>query len=315
MDKNAKIYVAGHTGLVGSAICRKLSEMGYNNVVYKSRKDLDLRRQYDVDRFFDIERPEYVFVAAAKVGGINYNKTYPAEFITENLQIQTNIIKSCFDYRVKKVCQLGTACIYPKITPQPIKEEYLMTGPLEPTNEAYALAKISGLMMCKKYYEQYGFNSINVMPTNLYGINDRFDVNHGHVIPGLLNKFLAAKENGDEFVVCWGTGSATREFLFSDDLAEALIYLMETQEYVELVNIGIDNEITIKELAEKIRDLVGYTGSIIWDTSKPDGTPKRKLCNEKIKSLGWSPKYSLDDGLKLTLDWYLQNRGNLEWKE
>jgi len=307
MEKNSKIYVAGHNGLVGSAIVRKLKELGYTNLVLKTRKELDLRNQYAVDRFFDIERPEYVFVAAAKVGGINYNKMYPAEFITENLQIQTNIIKSAFDYRIKKICQLGTACIYPKITEQPIKEEYLMTGPLEHTNEAYALAKISGLMMCKKYYEQYGFKSINVMPTNLYGINDRFDVNHGHVIPGLINKFLEAKESNSSSVECWGTGTPTREFLFSDDLADALIFLMNTQEYVDLINIGIDNEITIKELAEKIKDLVGYEGEIIWNSDKPDGTPRRKMCNAKLKELGWKPKYTLEEGLKITLDWYLEN--------
>jgi len=202
---------------------------------------------------------------------------------------------------------LGTACIYPKITEQPIKEEYLMTGPLEHTNEAYALAKISGLMMCKKYYEQYGFKSINVMPTNLYGINDRFDVNHGHVIPGLINKFLEAKESNSSSVECWGTGTPTREFLFSDDLADALIFLMNTQEYVDLINIGIDNEITIKELAEKIKDLVGYEGEIIWNSDKPDGTPRRKMCNAKLKELGWKPKYTLEEGLKITLDWYLEN--------
>lgn len=312
MEKNSKIYVAGHRGLVGSAIVRKLEELGYHNLVCMSRKQLDLRNQYDVDRFFDIERPEYVFMAAAKVGGINYNKTYPAEFITENLQIQTNLIKSSFDYRVKKICQLGTACIYPKMAPQPIKEEYLMTGPLEETNEAYALAKISGLMMTKKYYQQYGLKSINVMPTNLYGINDRFDVNHGHVIPGLINKFLEAKETNAESIECWGTGTPTREFLFSDDLADALIYLMNNHDYIELINVGIDNEITIRELAEKIRVLVGYGGQIVWNSDKPDGTPRRKMCNDKLKSLGWSPKYSLDDGLKLTLDWYLKNKGEIQ---
>lgn len=310
MEKESRIYVAGHRGLVGSAILRKLQELGYSNLVYKTRKELDLRNQYAVDRFFDIERPEYVFVAAAKVGGINYNKTYPSEFITENLQIQTNIIKSSFDYRVKKICQLGTACIYPKMAAQPIKEEYLMTGPLEETNEAYALAKISGLMMSKKYYQQYGMKSINVMPTNLYGINDRFDVNHGHVIPGLINKFLEAKETNAKSVECWGTGTPTREFLFSDDLADALIYLMNNHDYIELINIGIDNEITIKQLAEKIKDLVGYDGEIIWNSSKPDGTPRRKMCNEKLKNLGWTPKYSLDEGLKITLDWYLKNKGD-----
>jgi len=311
MEKNSKIFIAGHRGLVGSAIVRKLEELGYSNLVYMNRKQLDLRNQYAVDRFFDVERPEYVFMAAAKVGGINYNKTYPAEFITENLQIQTNLIKSSFDYRVKKICQLGTACIYPKMATQPIKEEYLMTGPLEETNEAYALAKISGLMMTKKYHQQYGLNSINAMPTNLYGINDRFDVNHGHVIPGLINKFLEAKETNAESIECWGTGTPTREFLFSDDLADALIYLMNSHDYIELINVGIDNEITIRELAEKIRILVGYDGRIVWNSDKPDGTPRRKMCNNKLKSLGWSPKYSLDDGLKLTLDWYLKNKGEL----
>lgn len=308
MNYNDKIYVAGHNGLVGSAIVRELKNQGYNNIIFKTRKELDLRRQFDVDRFFDIERPDYVFNAAAKVGGINYNKTYPAEFITENLQIQTNLFKSAFDYKVKKFCYLGSICIYPKLAEQPIKENSLMTGPLEETNEAYALAKIAGLMMCKKYYEQYGFKSISVMPTNLYGINDRFDINHGHVIPGLINKFLIAKENNYDYVTCWGTGQITREFLFADDLAIALIKLMNTHDYIDLINIGIDNEITIKQLAEKIKILVGFTGDIIWDITKPDGTPRRKACYKKINELEWSPKYNLDEGLKLTLNWFLKNR-------
>lgn len=309
MELHEKIFVAGHKGLAGSAILRKLKQLGYTNLVCKTKEELDLRNQYAVDAFFKTERPNYVFMAAAKVGGIHYNKTHPAEFITDNLQIQINTIKSSFDYNVKKICQLGTACIYPKMAPQPIKEEYLMTGALEETHEAYALAKISGLMMTKKYHEQYGFKSINVMPTNLYGINDSFDLNHSHVIPGFITKFLEAKKLNEKSIQCWGAGTATREFLFSDDLADILIFLMNNHDYIELINIGLDNEITIKDLAYKIKDLVGYDGDIIWDTSKPDGTPRRKLCYEKLKSLGWEPKYSLDTGLKITLDWYLQNKG------
>jgi len=303
-----KIFVAGHTGLVGSAIVKQLKKLGYTNIVTKTRKQLDLTDQYSVDRFFDIERPDYVFLAAAKVGGINYNKLYPADFITENLQIQTNTIKSAYDYRVKKLAFLGSACIYPKISPQPIKEEYLLTGPLEPTNDAYAIAKIAGLMMCQKYSKQYGFNCISLMPTNLYGIGDRFDVEHGHVIPGLINKFVSAKETKSSTITCWGDGSPTREFMFSEDLADACIFLMNNYDSDEIINVGIDNEITMKDLAEKLKSLTEFDGEIVWDTSKPNGTPRRKVCTEKLYNLGWRPKYNLEEGLKLTIDWYKQNK-------
>lgn len=310
MNIHDKIYVAGHNGLVGSALVRKLQELGYTNVIVKPRVELDLTNQFSVDRFFDIERPDYVFLSAAKVGGINYNKLYPADFIVENLQIQTNVITSAYKYKTKKLLFLGSACIYPKITPQPIKEEYFMTAPLEETNDAYAIAKIAGAVMCQKYKRQYGFNCISAMPTNLYGIKDRFNIEHGHVIPGLINKFLSAKENDESSIICWGDGSPTREFLFSDDLANACIFLMNNYDSEELINIGIDNEITIKDLANKIKELVDFKGEIIWDTSKPNGTPRRKVCNEKLYSLGWRPKYQLEEGLKLTIDWYMNNRGN-----
>jgi GDP-L-fucose synthase len=308
MEKNEKIYVAGHTGLVGSAIVRALEKEGYTNVITKTRKELDLTDQFAVERFFDLERPDYIFLAAAKVGGINYNKLYPADFITENVQIQTNIIKSAYDFKAKKLLFLGSACIYPKITEQPIKEEYLMTGPLEPTNDGYAIAKIAGLTMCQKYKRQYGFNCISLMPTNLYGTFDRFNIEHGHVIPGLINKFVTAQENGDATITCWGDGSPTREFLFSDDLADACIYLMNNYDSEEIINVGIDNEITMKDLAEKLKELTGFTGEIVWDTSKPNGTPRRKVCNQKLYDLGWRPKYELEEGLKITIDWFKQNR-------
>lgn len=308
MNKNDKIYIAGHTGLVGSAILRELKHHGFNNIILKTRRELNLTNQFDVDRFFDIERPDYVFLCAAKVGGINYNKLYPADFITENLQIETNIIKSSFDYKVKKLLNLGSICIFPKMCPQPIKEEYFMTGPLEPTNEAYAIAKIAGVVMCQKYTQQYGFNAINVMPVNLFGIEDRFNVEHGHVIPGLINKFTTAKENSEDSIICWGTGTPTREFMFSDDLADACLFLMENYNSPDIINVGIDNEITIKELAEKIKKLVGFNGEIIWDNTKPDGQPRRTVCCDKLLKLGWKPKYSLDEGLKLTINWFNNNR-------
>jgi GDP-L-fucose synthase len=311
MNKCDKIYVAGHNGLVGSALVRELTSQGYTNLILRSRIELDLTNQADVDAFFTSERPEYVFLAAAKVGGITYNKTYPADFITENLQIQTNIIKSSYDHKVTKLMFLGSVCIYPRITPQPIKEEYLMTGLLEPTNIGYSLAKIAGLTMCQKYKEQYDFNCISVMPTNLFGFRDRFNIEHGHVIPGLIVKFVDAKEQNLSSVTCWGDGTPTREFMFSDDVANACIFLMNTYNSSDIINIGINDEITIKDLAEKIKSVVGYDGEIIWDTSKPNGTPLRKTCNEKLNALGWKPKYSFDESLKLTVDWYLNNKESL----
>lgn len=308
MEKNDKIYVAGHTGLVGSAIVRELQNQGYFNIITRTRSELDLTNQKQVEDFFKIFKPKYVFLAAAKVGGINYNKTYPADFITENLLIQTNVIKSAHESGCEKLLFLGSACVYPKITEQPIKEEYLMTAPLEPTNNAYAIAKIAGMTMCQKYKQQYGFNCISVMPTNLYGINDRFNIENGHVIPGLINKFVSAKENNDSSITCWGDGSPTREFMFSDDLADACIFLMNNYDSEEIINVSIENEITMKELSEKLKQLVDFKGEIIWDVNKPNGTPRRAVCNEKLYSLGWRPKYNLDEGLKITIDWYMNNR-------
>lgn len=308
MNFHDKIFVAGHNGLVGSAIIRKLTEFGYTNIITRTKKELDLTNQRDVDLFFGYNSIDYVFLAAAKVGGIKYNNEFPSDFIVENIQIQTNIITSAYKHKVKKLLFMGSACIYPKITPQPIKEEYLLTAPLEETNDAYAIAKIAGAFMCQKYKKQYGFNCISVMPTNLYGIGDRFNISHGHVIPGLINKFISAKENNEQSVICWGDGSPTREFLFSDDMADACIFLMNNYDSEELINIGIDNEITIKDLAEKIQKIVGFEGEIVWDTSKPNGTPRRKLCNEKLYSLGWRPKTNLDQGLSIAIDWYLKNK-------
>jgi len=310
MNKESKIFVAGHRGLVGSSIIRKLKDDGYDNIITKQRCILDLRNQKQVDEFFEEERPEYVFLAAAKVGGIGYNKSIPADFIRENLQIQTNVIDAAYRNGCKKLLFLGSACIYPKHAPVPIKEEYLMTGPLEETNIAYSLSKIAGYMMCKKYTEQYGFETVSVMPNNLYGINDNFIVEQCHVIPGFINKFISAKEKNLSTVTCFGDGSPTREFLFSDDLADGLVFLMNNYNDPEIINIGPEREVSIKELSEIITKLVGYTGEIIWDTSKPNGTPRRALDTSKMSSLGWKAKTKLEDGLKITIDWFLQNRSN-----
>lgn len=312
MKFDSKIYVAGNTGLVGSAIVRNLKSQGYHNIVSSPRSHFDLRKQYDVEKFFNLNRPEYVFLAAAKVGGIGHNKKYPADFIRDNLNIQTNIIDFSYKYGCKKLLFLGSACIYPKFAPVPIKEEYLMTGQLEETNIGYSLAKLAGHVMCKKYTEQYGMPTISVMPNNLYGINDNFNVEQCHVLPSFINKFLNAKENGLEEVVCYGDGSPTREFIFSDDLAEALIFLMNTYDDPEVINIGPHREVSIKELSEIVAGIIGYTGKITWDTSKPNGTPRRALDTSKMDALGWKPKTSLEDGLKITIDWFLKNRSTYE---
>lgn len=310
MDSNSKIFIAGHRGLVGSALCRNLKSNGYTNLLTRSRTDLDLRVQKDVDEFFAEQRPDYVFLAAAKVGGIGYNKESPADFVRDNLQIQTNVIDAAYRNGCKKLLFLGSACIYPKMAPVPIKEEYLMTGPLEPTNDGYALSKIIGYQMCKKYTEQYGFSTISVMPNNLYGINDNFIPSQCHVIPSFINRFIAAKENGDSEVVCFGDGTPTREFLFSDDLADGMIFLMNNYDDPNVLNIGPNREVSIKELSELVAKEVGYTGKILWDTTKPNGTPRRALDTSKMDSLGWQAKTSLEDGLKITVDWFLQNRSN-----
>ncbi|HDR6246508.1 TPA: GDP-L-fucose synthase [Bacillus cereus] len=306
MKKNSRIYVAGHRGLVGSAILRKLEEQGYTNLVYKTSKELDLRDPKQVEEFFQIEKIDYVFLAAAKVGGIVANNQYPADFIRDNLMIQTNVIDSAYRSGVEKLLFLGSTCIYPKLAPQPLKEEYLLTGELEPTNEPYALAKIAGIKMCESYNRQYGTKYISAMPTNLYGKNDNFDLHTSHVLPALIRKFHEAKENNAEFVEVWGTGTPLREFLYSDDLADACVYLMNNYEGNEIVNIGVGEDLSIKELAEKVKATVGFTGELRFDTSKPDGTPRKLVDVTKINALGWKATTSLDEGLKKAYDWFLQ---------
>jgi len=312
MKLDSKIYVAGHNGLVGSALIRKLESDGYSNIIVADRSKLDLTRQSDVEDFFEYHKPEYVFLSAARVGGIGYNKSFPADFIRDNLNIQTNVIDSAYRSGTRKLLFLGSACIYPKHAPVPIKEEYLMTSALEETNIAYSLAKISGYIMCKKYTEQYGMKTISVMPNNLYGINDNFNIEQCHVIPSFINRFISAKDSGKSEVVCFGDGSPTREFLFSDDLADGLLFLMKNYDDPEIINIGPDREVSIKELSEIVAKHVGYTGKIIWDTSKPNGTPRRALDTSKMKSLNWKSKTSLEEGLKVTIKWFLQNRSTYE---
>lgn len=310
MNKTDKIYIAGHNGLVGSSIVRLLKKLGYNNLLTADFSDLDLRNQLQVNDWFVKNKPDYVFLAAAKVGGISYNKTYPADFIYDNLMIQTNIIHASYLNNVKKLLFLGSSCIYPKENPLPINEDRLLTGPLEPTNEAYALAKITGLKMTQYYRDQHGCNFISVMPCNLYGPNDCFDINKCHVIPALITKFHNAKINKLNDIVMWGTGAAKREFLYVDDLADALYFLMKNYNGRDHVNIGSGYEVGMKELFNMISELVGYTGQLVFDTSKPDGTISKMIDNSKIKNLGWSPKIQLKDGLKETYDWYLNNLWN-----
>ncbi|QIZ10731.1 GDP-L-fucose synthase [Priestia megaterium] len=308
MNKESKIYVAGHRGLVGSAIVRKLEEKGYTNLVYRTSKELDLRDKNEVDSFFAEEKPDFVFLAAAKVGGIVANNEYPADFIRDNLLIQTNIIDAAYRNNVEKLLFLGSTCIYPKMAPQPLKEEYLLTGVLEPTNEPYAIAKIAGIKMCESYNRQYGTQYISVMPTNLYGENDNFDLHTSHVLPALIRKFHEAKESNAPFVEVWGTGTPKREFLYSDDLADASIYLMNNYSGNEIVNIGVGEDLPIKELAEKIKETVGFTGEIQFDTTKPDGTPRKLVDVTKLNSLGWKATTSLEEGLKKAYQWFLDNQ-------
>ncbi|GAA6744347.1 GDP-L-fucose synthase [Thermus antranikianii] len=311
MDKGSKIYVAGHRGLVGSAILRKLRAEGYTNLVTRTRQELDLRDQAAVNRFFEEERPEYVFLAAAKVGGILANSTYPADFIRDNLLIQTHVIDAAYRYGVKKLLFLGSSCIYPKHAPQPLKEGYLLTGPLEPTNEPYAVAKIAGIKMCQAYRRQYGFNAISLMPTNLYGPGDNFDLQTSHVLPALIRKFHEAKEEGRKEVVVWGTGTPRREFLHVDDLADAALFLMKHYESEEIINVGVGEDISIRELAELIARIVGFEGEIVYDTTKPDGTPRKLLDTSRLFALGWRPKIPLEEGIRQTYRWFLEHRAEV----
>jgi len=307
MPKDALIYVAGHTGLVGSAIVRRLEADGYANIITRTIDELNLLDQQAVESFFASERPEYVFLAAAKVGGILANKTKKADFIYENLQIQNNIIHSAWKNGVTKLLFLGSSCIYPKLCPQPIKEEYLLTGSLEDTNDAYALAKIAGIKMCQSYNAQYGTNFISVMPTNLYGPNDNFDLESSHVLPAMIRKFHEAKVAGAPQVTLWGTGTPRREFLHVDDLAAAVVYLMQQHDGSDIVNIGTGEDVTIKELAELIKKEVGYEGEIVWDATKPDGTPRKWLDVSRLHSLGWKHGISLREGIHGTYAWFLEH--------
>ena len=304
MNKQSKIYIAGHRGLVGSALVRKFQELGYDNLILKTRSELNLLNQQEVADFFAVEKPEYVFLAAAKVGGIGANSTYPADFVYENIMIQTNIIHSAYENKAKKLLFLGSSCIYPKMAEQPIKEESLLTGELEPTNDAYAIAKIAGIKMCQAYNKQYGTNYISVMPTNLYGPNDNFDLEKSHVFPALIRKFHEAKINKEAEVVVWGTGTPIREFLYVDDLAEACIYLMNNYNDDKIVNIGTGVGVTIRELAESIAKVVGYEGKLVFDTSKPDGTPIKINDVSYLNSLGWQAKTDLLSGIEKTYNWY-----------
>lgn len=307
MKKNSKIYIAGHRGLVGSAIVRNLESNGFTNIITRTHAELDLTNQADVRKFFEEERPEYVFLAAAKVGGIHANNTYPADFIYDNLMIQNNVIKAAHDFKVTKLLFLGSTCIYPKMAPQPIKEEYLLTGALEETNEAYAVAKIAGLEMCKFFKRQYGDNFISCMPTNLYGPNDNFDLKNSHVLPALIRKFHEAKVNGSEVVEVWGTGTPLREFIYVDDMAAACVFLMENYDGEQHVNIGTGEEVSIRQLAETVKEVVGFEGELIFNTDMPDGTPRKLTTVDKLHGLGFMHKVSLNEGIRMAYEWFLEN--------
>ena len=309
MQSEGSIFIAGHSGLAGSAILRALQSRGYSRLIVRTHQELELTDARAVKEFFQQERPESVFLAAAKVGGIQANNTLPAEFLRENLLIQTHVLHEAWQAGVKKMLFLGSSCIYPKLAPQPIPESALLTGELEPTNDAYALAKIAGIQLCKAYRKQYGANFIAVMPTNLYGPHDNFHPEHSHVLPALLRRFHEAQRDGLKEVTVWGSGTPKREFLHSDDLASACLFLMEHYDSPEIINIGWGQDCTIRELAEMIAKTVGYTGKLKWDDSRPDGTPRKVLDNRKLTALGWEPKISLQEGLRLTYQWYLKNHG------
>ena len=312
MDRNAKIFVAGHRGLVGSALMRRLKEGGYENLITRGRSELDLADQQAVRQFYAAENPEYVFVAAAKVGGIHANDTYPADFIYQNLMIECNLIHEAYAHGVKKLLFLGSTCIYPKLAPQPMKEEYLLTGSLEPTNEAYAVAKIAGIKMCASYNRQYGTNFISVMPTNLYGANDNYHPQDSHVLPALIRRMHEAKMRGDQQVTAWGTGNARREFLASDDMADACVFLMEkfdAKDLGELINIGVGDDLTIREVVAVVAKVVGFNGELLFDTSKPDGAPRKLVDSGRLAALGWKPKVVFEDGLRAAYQDFLVKLG------
>ena len=311
MERDSKIYIAGHRGMVGSAIYRKLQEKGFYNFVLKTSKELDLRNQQAVSDFFQTEKPEYIFLAAAKVGGIIANNTYRADFLYENLAIQNNVIHSAYETGVKKLMFLGSSCIYPKLAPQPLKEEYLLSGFLEETNEPYAIAKIAGIKLCEAYRMQYGCDFISVMPTNLYGPNDNYDLKNSHVLPAMIRKFHEAKESKNESVTLWGTGSPMREFLHADDLAEACAYLMENYSELQFINVGTGIDITIKELAETVSEIVGFEGRLVWDTTKPDGTPRKLMDISKLHEQGWKHTIDLQEGISLTYQDFLKHHETL----
>jgi GDP-L-fucose synthase len=312
MNKNSKIYVAGHNGLSGSALVRKLRSNGYSNILTCDKNILNLKNKEQTEEWFSKNQPEYVFLAAAKVGGIHANDKYPAEFIYDNLEIQNNVIHSSYKFNVKKLLFMGSICIYPKFAPEPVNETSLLNGSLEPTNEWYAIAKIAGIKMCQAYRKQYGCNFVSAMPCNLYGINDNFHLENSHVLPALIRKFHEAKINNSKTVECWGTGSPRREFLYSDDLADALIFLMDRYNENEIINIGYGEDLTIKDIANKVKTTINFTGEIVWNTSKPDGTPKRLLDVNKLFDMGWRPKINLENGLKSTYEWYLNNQNKLK---
>lgn len=308
MQPESKIYVAGHRGMVGSAIWRELQSQGFTNLIGRARAELDLLDQAAVRRFFEEERPEYVFFAAAKVGGIHANNSQPASFIYENLQVQTNLFHIAWQNGVKKLLNLGSSCIYPKHAPQPMKEEHLLTGPLEPTNEWYAVAKIAGLKLVQAYRRQYGADFISAMPTNLYGPNDNFDLNTSHVLPALIRKFHEAKTENRAEVVCWGSGTPRREFLYVDDMARACVFLMRNYSDDQFINVGSGTDVTIAELAELVKSIVGYTGQIVWDKTKPDGTPRKLMDVSRLTALGWKPRVDLQTGIRLAYDAFLKNQ-------
>ena len=307
METASKIFVAGHRGLVGSAICRRLAELGFDNLVVRERKELDLRRQNDVEAFFAAERPKYVFLAAAKVGGILANDSYPADFLRDNLLIETNVIDAAYRSGVAKLQFLGSSCVYPRLAPQPIREEYLLTSELEPTNQWYAVAKIAGLKMAQAYARQYGFSAISLMPTNLYGPGDNFDPESSHVLPALLRRFHEAAVSRLDRVIVWGSGSPRREFLHVDDLADAAVFLMMHFESPEIINVGVGEDLDIRELARLIAEVTGFHGEILFDASKPDGTPRKLLDICRLSALGWKAKIPLREGIKQTYQWYLQH--------